>query len=155
MAAQMHSVLSRRNGSEDAAEVAFDVYVHVLLKHPADVASTVVERLCTEPRGKGKAAWLPTPPEIEAMCRELSSDRVALRTALRNWRPVSAERAEAERLETVYRRLLDEATAMTRKAGPGPATDTGERGERLEAARIAGEKANAAKQAWLAAEKLC
>ena len=153
MVAQLHAVLARRNGSGETAEIAFDVYVHVLLKHPADIAKAVVETLCTEPRKDGGTAWFPTPPEVEAMCRDLSSDRIALRTALRSWKPIDPAQAEVERLEAVYRRLRSEASALETKIGPGPASDTGARGERIEAARLKAEEAAAAKKAWLEAQK--
>ena len=153
LVAQLQSVLARRSGSDETAEIAFDVYVHVLLKHPADVAMAVVETLCTEPRAKGATAWFPTPPEIEALCRDMSADRVALRTGLRSWRPVSEAEAEVQRLEAAYSRLMAEANTLDRKVGPGPASDTGARGERIAAAKAGREKANEAKLAWLAAKK--
>lgn len=153
MVAQMDAVLSRRNKSEGAISDVLDVFVNVLLSHPADVATEAVRFFTVEPRKDGKTAWFPTPPELEAHCRMLSADRVALRTGLRSWRPISEAQVEVDRLENVYRRLRSEASALETKIGPGPATDSGARGERIAAARLAGEKASEAKQAWMSAKK--
>lgn len=152
--AQMDAVLSRRGGrDDDTATVVMDVFVNVLLSHPADVAVEAVRYFTFEPRKDGGVAWFPTPPELEAHCRVLSADRVALRTALRSWKPVSDAQAEVGRLEGEHRRLRAEASRLETKIGPGPATDTGARGERIEAASLASEKASAAKQAWIEAQK--
>lgn len=154
MMAQMDAVLSRRGGRDDgAATVVMDVFVNVLLSHPADVAVEAVRHFTVEPRKDGGTAWFPTPPELESHCRLLSEDRLALRTALRSWKPTDPAQAECDRLELAYRRLRMEASKLETKIGPGPATDTGARGERIEAARLASEKASAAKQAWLEAQK--
>lgn len=154
MMAQMDAVLSRRGGRDDgAATVVMDVFVNVLLSHPADVAVEAVRHFTVEPRRDGKTAWFPTPPELEAHCRLLTEDRQALRTALRNWKPASPAQIEADRLEAAYSLAMREATDLDRKVGPGPASDTGPRGERIEAAKAGREKVNAAKAAWIAAKK--
>lgn len=153
MVAQMDAVLSRRNKSESAISDVLDVFVNVLLSHPADVAVEAVRHFTVEPRKDGGTAWFPTPPELESHCRLLSEDRLALRTALRSWKPTDPAQDECDRLELAYRRLRMEASKLETKIGPGPALDTGARGERIEAARVAGEKARAAKQDWLEAQK--
>lgn len=153
MVAQMDAVLSRRNKSEGAISDVLDVFVNVLLSHPADVAVEAVRFFTVEPRKDGATAWFPTPPELEAHCRLLTSDRLALRTALRHWKPTDPAHVECDRLELAYRRLRMEASSMETKIGPGPATDEGPRGERIEAARLAAEKASEAKTAWLSAQK--
>lgn len=154
MMAQMDAVLSRRGGRDDgAAGVVMDVFVNVLMSHPADVAVEAVRFFTVEPRKDGATAWFPTPPELEAHCRMLTSERLSLRTALRNWKPADPAQVECDRLELVYRRLRMEASALETKIGPGPATDTGARGERIEAARVASEKASSAKQEWMQAQK--
>lgn len=154
MMAQMDAVLSRRGGrDDDAAGVVMDVFVNVLMSHPADVAVEAVRHFTVEPRRDGKAAWFPTPPELEAHCRALSSERHALRLALRNWKPISHEEAEVVRLEAAYDLAMREMTELERKVGPGPASDTGARGERIAAAARAREKTSEAKAAWIAANK--
>ena len=152
--AQMDAVLSRRGGRDGkAAAVVMDVFVNVLLSHPADVAIEAVRFFTVEPRKDGATAWFPTPPELEGHCRMLTSDRLSLRTALRSWKPTDPAQVECDRLELIYRRLRMEASALETKIGPGPSTDEGPRGERIEAARVAVEKASEAKAAWLSAEK--
>lgn len=153
LVAQMQAVLARRNNDADGAEIAFDVYVHVLMKHPMDVAKAVVERLCTEPREGGATAWMPDPTVIEGLCREAEQPRLSLLAGLKAWREPSPEQAEADRLKALYRDAQREATALEQKVGPGPATDDGPRGERIEAARLAQDRAAVAKLHWLNAQK--
>lgn len=150
---QVQAVLARRNASEETAEVAFDVYVHVLRQHPADVATEVVRVLTTEPRENGKGAWMPSPPEIEGMCRALSSERHAMFRAVRDWKPVDEAVLSVRRLEGEFRRLQAEATTLGMKVGPGPSVDDGPRGERIAAWNAAVEKATVARRVWLEAEK--
>lgn len=152
LVAQMQSVLARRNSSEGTAEVAFDVYVHVLMQHPADVVTEAVRQFIMEPRKDG-SSWFPAPPELEARCRTLASPRQALLAGLTGYRIKSPEQIEAERLEQVYRRDFAKAQALSLKVGPGPATDTGARGERIAAWKEAQEAASAAREVWLDAEK--
>lgn len=153
LVAQMQSVLPRRNASEETAEVAFDVYVHVLLQHPADVATDAVRRLTTEPREKGETAWMPSPPDLESFLREGSSGRSSMLLALRTWKEPHPDQAEVDRLEGAWRALRTEATALEKRIGPGPATDTGLRGERIAAWLAADELALEAKRSWLTARK--
>lgn len=153
MVAQMDAVLSRRNKSEGAISDVLDVFINIIRSHPADVAVEAVRHFTVEPRRDGKAAWFPTPPELEAHCRALSSERHALRLALRNWKPISHEEAEVVRLEAAYDLAMREMTELERKVGPGPASDTGARGERIAAAARAREKTSEAKAAWIAANK--
>ncbi len=149
---QMQSVLARRNASEGTAEVAFDVYVHVLMQHPADVVTEVVRQFIMEPRKDG-SAWFPTPPEIEGRCRTLSSPRQALLNGLQGYRAKSPEQVECERLERVYQRHFAQAQALGFKVGAGPSTDTGPRGERIAAWKAAQDQAAVSREAWLQAQK--
>ena len=150
--AQMQSVLARRNSSEGTAELAFDVYVHVLTQHPADVVTEVVRQFIMEPRKDG-SSWFPAPPELEARCRLLASPRQALFMGLTGYRAKSPEQIEVERLEQVYRREFAKAQALSLKVGPGPAQDTGARGERIAAWKLAQDTAKAAKELWLSADR--
>jgi hypothetical protein len=149
---QMQSVLARRAASEDTAEVAFDVYVHVFLQHPADVAIEATRRMTLEPRQKG-AAWMPSPPELEALCRSLSSERRAMLFAAKAWIEPTVEVREVRWAENDWREAQAEARRLSDKVGPGPAQDTGERGERIAAWEAAVEKAGQLKLAYLAAQK--
>lgn len=151
MVAQMHTVLARRSNSQDSADMALDIYVHVLTQHPADIAKEVVRRFIMEPRANG--SWFPAPAEIEDACRNLSSPRESMLNALRAWREPLADELEAKRLEGAYRALQDKATRLGYKVGPGPAQDTGERGERIVAWKDALAEATKAKEAWLEAER--
>jgi hypothetical protein len=151
MVAQMHTVLARRSNSQDSADMALDIYVHVLTQHPADIAKEVVRRFIMEPRANG--SWFPAPAEIEEACRNLSSPRESMLNAIRAWREPSADELEAKRLEGAYMAIQDRATRLGYKVGPGPAQDTGERGERIEGWKAALAEATKAKEAWLEAEK--
>lgn len=153
LVSQMSAVLARRSSSEDSAEIAFDIYVSILCSHPADVATDVVRKLCTEPREDGKSAWLPSPPEIEGLCRAASASRTALVHALTFWREPSDDEKAVIRAEQKWRTLQTKATALGFKVGPGPATDTGDRGDRIAAHDAALAEAGAAKLAWLEAVK--
>lgn len=149
--AQMQAVLARRNNSADTSEMALDIYVHVLTQHPADIAKEVVRRFIMEPRANG--SWFPAPAEIEEACRNLTSPRQSMLNAIRAWREPSADELEARRLEGAYRALQDKAMRLGYKVGPGPAQDTGERGERIAAWKAALAEATKAKEAWLDAER--
>lgn len=153
MVSQLHAVLARRGSNADEDEIAFDVYVHVLMQHPADISSAVVRHLCTAPRKDGKTAWFPTPPEIEAMCQNMVTGRLSLRTALRSWRPMTEGQKQEKALYEAYRAKNAIASELETKTGPGPATDTGPRGERIAAANAAREEAQKAKQEWVAFKK--
>lgn len=152
LVAQMQSVLARRNSSEGTSEIAFDVYVHLLMQHPADVVTEAVRQFIMEPRDDG-SAWFPTPPEVEARCRLIASPRQALLRGLTSYRENSPEGVEAERLEIVFKRNFARAQALSLKIGPGPATDTGERGERIKAWEQAQEAVKTSREAWLEAKK--
>lgn len=151
MVAQMHTVLARRSNSQDSADMALDIYVHVLTQHPADIAKEVVRRFIMEPRANG--SWFPAPAEIEEACRNLSSPRESMLNALRAWREPSADEQEASELKATYRALQAKATNLGNKVGPGPAQDTGERGERIAAWEAVLAEATKAKSAWLDAER--
>lgn len=149
---QMQSVLARRNISEGTAEVAFDVYVHLLMQHPADVVMEVVRQFIMEPRKDG-SAWFPAPPEIEARCRTLAAPRQALLNGLQTYRAKSPEQIECDRLERVYQRHFAQAQALGMKVGAGPATDTGPRGQRLADWKAALDKAADSREDWLQSQK--
>ncbi len=153
MVSQLQQALSRRSSSEEASEVGLDLYVSVLRRHPLDVAQAAVLELATEPREGNKTAWFPTAPELEGVCRRYAQDRQAMLTGLKGYRAPDPRHIEVGRLHDVWRSLSIEATALGHKVGPGPAQDTGERGERITAWSEAVEKAAAAKMEWLAAEK--
>lgn len=153
MVSQLQQALARRASSEDAAEVGFDSYVHCLRRHPLDVAQAAVMELANEPRPGNAAAWFPTLPELEGVCRKYGRDREAMLEALRGWREPSPEAVEVRRLEQEWKALRQRASELSMKAGPGPATDTGPRGERLAAAREAEQQSIKAREAFLVAEK--
>lgn len=153
MVSQLQQVLARRASSEEAAEVGFDAYVHCLLRHPLDVARAAVMELANEPRTGNAAAWFPTLPELEGVCRKHGGDREAMLDGLRGWREPSPEVVEVCRLEQEWKALRQQATDLNTKVGPGPATDIGARGERLAAAYEAEQKAIAAREAYLTAVK--
>jgi hypothetical protein len=153
MVSQLQQALARRASSEDAAEVGFDAYVHCLRRHPLDVAQAAVMELANEPRPGNAAAWFPTLPELEGVCRKYGGDREAMLDALRGWREPSPEAVEVRRLEQEWKDLRQRASELNMKVGPGPATDTGPRGERLAAAREAEQQSMKAREAFLAAEK--
>lgn len=69
---------------------------------------------------------------------------------LRQWSEPKQADPEQERLYMVWRSAVVAARLATRKAGPGPATDTGERGERLEAERLALDEVERAKAEYYA-----
>jgi len=149
MVAQMDAVLSRRGRGGDTAELAMDIYVGVLMSHPADVATETVRFFTVEPRKDGGTAWFPAPPELEAHCRKLSAERIALRSALQRWKPVHPVVAERNRLEEEYRKAMGRASGLRMMVGPGPVDDTGPRGERIAEAIKAEAEAGMAKEAWL------
>jgi hypothetical protein len=153
MVSQLQQALARRASSEDAAEVGFDAYVHCLRRHPLDVAQVAVMELANEPRPGNVAAWFPTLPELEGVCRKYGGDREAMLDALRGWREPSPKAVEVRRLEQEWKALRQRASELNMKVGPGPATDTGARGERLAAAREAEQQSMKAREAFLAAEK--
>jgi hypothetical protein len=153
MVSQLQQVLARRASSEEAAEVGFDAYVHCLRRHPLDVAQAAVMELANEPRVGNAAAWFPTLPELEGVCRKYGGDREAMLEGLRGWRAPKPELVEVRRLEQEWKALRQRASDLNMKVGPGPATDTGARGERLAAAYEAEQKSMAAREAYLAAEK--
>lgn len=153
MVSQMQQALARRASSEDAAEVGFDAYVHCLRRHPLDVAQAAVMEMANEPRPGNAAAWFPTLPELEGVCRKYGGDRAAMLDGLRGWHEPKPELVEVRRLEREWKSLQRRASELGLRAGPGPATDTGIRGENLAAAHEAGQKAVAARGAYLAAEK--
>lgn len=151
LVAQMESVLPRQAKGAEGAELAFDVYVHVLMSHPADVAAEAVRRFVVEPRD-GKS-WFPAPSEIEKICRTLSEPRKAMLNAVQMWREVSDEEKHVQALYAAYRAKNTIASQLETKTGPGPATDTGPRGERIAAAKSAREEAQKAKVEWIEAQK--
>lgn len=153
MVSQLQQVLARRASSEEAAEVGFDAYVHCLRRHPLDVAQAAVMELANEPRVGNAAAWFPTLPELEGVCRKYGGDREAMLEGLRGWSEPKPEMVEVRRLEQEWKALRQRASDLNMKVGPGPATDTGARGERLSAAHEAEQKSMAAREAYLAAEK--
>lgn len=125
------STLPRRNMSVASAEEAFDLYVRRLLDHPADVACEVVRSLVEEPAPIGEKTWLPSPPELEAMLRNLSSFRKAALEAALYWTEPPARDEEAERLHEAWAIAEHEVKRANDKVGPGPITDTGPRGDRI------------------------
>lgn len=153
LVSQMSAVLARRNASEETAGIAFDIFVNVLMQHPADVAVEAVRVFCTEPRD-GKGAWMPSPPDVESACRTLSASRVALKRAIQGWSEPSDAERHAYALEGEWRRLQARATDLGHKVGPGPASDTGARGDRIAAWDAAVEEATEAKRSWQSALKI-
>lgn len=143
----LHTATASRAEDEAGLSVKMNVYASALMELPLDVAIQTVTDLSRS------AKWFPTVSEITEYGKALANPREALLVSLKRWKPVSADQAEAERLDGEYRKLRAEASRLETKIGPGPATDTGARGERIEAARLASEKASAAKQAWLTAQK--
>lgn len=152
MVAQLQAALARRSSSQAASEVGYDMYVSCLRRHPADVVRATVAALALGPRKDGSVGWFPTLPELEGELRKRSADRMALLAGLRNWREPDPGAARVAALKAEWRRLQAVATDLSLKVGPGPAQDTGERGERIEKERVAQEAASAAKQAWLDAD---
>lgn len=153
MVAQLQAALARRNTSEAASEIGFDLYVACLRMHPADVSAAAVRSLATEPREKGATAWFPTVPELEGECRALEAQRKAILGGLLAWQPVDPRAADVERLRLEWLDLSEAARVLNNKVGPGPATDTGPRGERIEAANAAQAMADAAKRKWIDAQR--
>lgn len=153
MIAQLNQALAQRPTTEDEAEVRLDVYVHCLRRHPLDVAQAAVMELANEPRPGNATAWFPTLPELEGVCRKYGGDREAMLEGLRGWHEPTPEFVEVRRLEAEWKRLRQHASELNMKVGPGPATDTGARGDRLAAANEAEQKSLEAREAYLTAEK--
>lgn len=147
--AQMDSVLPRQNKGSSGSELAADIYVNVLMQHPADVSMEVVRQFIMEP--KDAKSWFPTPSEIEGECRKLSDPRRTMLYAAKSWRePTEAEKLEKE-LNDDYTAKNIEYQRLSNKVGPGPAVDTGPRGEWIAAAYAAECVAGAAREKWIAA----
>jgi len=141
-------ILPRRNMSETTAETAFDVYIRMLMDHPADVATEVVRLYVTEPNADGGPTWFPSPPEVEARLRARSAFRKALLEAVLWWKEPPPRDEEADRLREAWAVLEDEAKRLNHKVGPGPITDTGARGERIAAWEAARDAAGQAREAY-------
>lgn len=143
----LHTATASRAEDEAGLSVKMNVYAMALMELPLDVAIQTVTDLSRS------AKWFPTVSEIAEHGKVLANPREALLVSLKRWKPASPAEIEADRLEAAYSQAMSEATALDRKVGPGPASDTGPRGERIEAARAGREKVNAAKAAWIAAKK--
>lgn len=152
MVSQLQQALGRRSSSEEASEIGLDLYVSILRRHPVDVAQAAVLELATEPRPGNAVGWFPTAPELEGVCRRYGQDRQAMLTALRGYKAPHPKAQEIDRLERVWRDLREETNALWFKIGPGPSVDTGERGARIEAHRVALEAESAARNAWVEAK---
>lgn len=153
MIAQMSVATASRADDDDVSDLKLDMFVRCLMSHPADVAAAAVRRFSVEPRADGGTAWFPTLPELEGACRQLSGDRLSMLQGLRSWSEPSAQAQEVARLYSAYVDLREQAREANNKVGAGPVTDTGPRGERIEAARLLNEKMIAAKEAWVTAQK--
>ena len=143
----LHTATASRAEDEVGLSVKMNVYASALTDLPLDVAIQTVTDLSKSSK------WFPTLSELVDYGRALANPREALLVSLKRWKPIDPAQAEVERLEAVYRRLRSESSALETKIGPGPASDTGARGERIEAARLKAEEAAAAKKAWLEAQK--
>lgn len=151
--AQLTAATATRGQTGAMKEVKLDLFVDCLLRHPADVATAAIRTLATEPRENGGTAWFPTLPELEGLCRQLSGDRLSMLQGLKSWNEPSAQAQEVARLYSAYVDLREQTREANNKVGAGPVTDTGPRGERIEAARLLNEKMIAAKEAWVTAQK--
>lgn len=137
MIAQLTAATAQRAETGAMSEIKLDLYVDCLLRHPADVATAAIRTLAIEPRAHGGTAWFPTLSELEGLCRQFSGERLSMVQGLRNWREPEPIDLEKQRLYDAWQAAVETARYYTRKVGPGPATDTGERGERLELERLA------------------
>jgi len=137
MIAQLTAATAQRSETGAMSEIKLDLYVDCLLRHPADVATAAIRTFAIEPRADGGPSWFPTLSELEGLCRQLSGERMSMVQGLRNWSEPSPVDPEKQRLYDAWQWAVEVARVATRKVGPGPATDTGERGERLEAERLA------------------
>lgn len=153
MIAQLTAATAQRAETGAMSEIKLDLYVDCLLRHPADVATAAIRMLAIEPRADGGTAWFPTLSELEGLCRQFSGERLSMIQSLRNWREHGPVDPEKERLYGVWQAAVEAARIATRKVGPGPATDTGERGERLEVERLALAEVERAKAEYHAHRK--
>lgn len=151
--AQLTAATATRAQTGAMNEVKLDLFVDCLLRHPADVATAAIRTLATEPRENGGTAWFPTLPELEGLCRQLSGDRLSMLQGLKSWSEPSAQAQEVARLYSAYVDLRERAREANNKVGPGPASDTGARGDRIAAALALTVEMVAAKEAWLKARK--
>lgn len=143
----LHTSTASRQEDDVGLAVKMNVYASALMDLPLDVAVKTINDLIKSSK------WFPTVSEIIEHGRAMVNPREALLVSLKRWKPTDPAQAECDRLELAYRRLRMEASALETRIGPGPATDDGPRGERIEAARLAAEKASEAKTAWLTAQK--
>lgn len=90
MIAQLQAVKARRNASADTAEMALDIYSHVLLQHPADVAREAVQSFVMAPGNP----WMPDPGELDQKCRAMGASRRYLLQRLKTWKPPVEEGAK-------------------------------------------------------------
>lgn len=137
MIAQLTAATAQRAETGSMSEVKLDLFVDCLLRHPADVATTAIKQLATEPRANGGTAWFPTLPELEGVCRQLSGDRASMLQGLQAWQEPPARDAKRDALAAMVRDCEGILEDCIRKTGPGPTIDVGERGERLETENIA------------------
>ena len=149
MIAQLSAATASRSETGAMGEIKLDLYVDCLLRHPADIATEVVRAIATEPREGGGTAWFPTLAEIEGACRQRTNERLSMLNGLRSWSEPDPRQAEIERLHESWVVLNEKARNLNIKVGPGPATDTGERGERIRLADEAQSLSDQAKRAWI------
>lgn len=149
MIAQLSAATAIRSETGAMGEIKLDLYVDCLLRHPADIATAVVRAIATEPREGGGTAWFPTLAEIEGACRQLTNERLSMLNGLRSWSPPDPRQVEIESLHEKWVRLNETARSLNLKVGPGPATDTGERGEKIKMADEAHSLADSAKREWI------
>lgn len=148
MIAQLTAATAQRAETESMSEVKLDLFVECLLRHPADVATTAIKQLATEPRAGGATAWFPTLPELEGLCRQLAGDRTSMLQGLQAWQEPPARDDERERLAEQVEACEMILADRIRKTGPGPTVDVGERGERLELEHLARQALAEAKAAY-------
>ena len=153
MIAQMSVATASRADDDDVSDLKLDMFVRCLMSHPADVAAAAVRRFSVEPRADGGTAWFPTLPELEGACRQLAGDRLSMLQGLRSWSEPNPQAQELDRLRGRYEALREKVREANNKVGPGPASDTGPRGERIAAAKALTDEMIAAREAWVSASK--
>lgn len=138
--------VSTASRAEDTAGIAVKmaVYAQALSAMPLDVAKETVKHFAEN----GK--WFPTVSELVAHGKTLINSREAMLCSLKSWKVIPDRQKQENALYEAYRAKNRLASELETKTGPGPATDTGPRGERIAAAKSAREEAQKAKQEWMA-----